>query len=83
MIVAEVRACPCCLQARVLLRTVEGTRGVMLPVDYTVALSLKTDGSPAADTASLLLADRLLSVFAEQGLALRQVVLDATPGATL
>ena len=83
MIVAEVRTCPCCLQARVLLRTVEGTRGVILPVDYTVALSLKTEGSPATDVASLLLADRLLSVFAEQGLALRRVVLDATPGATL
>lgn len=83
MVVAEVRTCPCCLQARVLLRTVTGTRSVLLPVDYTVALSLKTKGSPAADVASLLLADRLLSVFAVQGLAVRQVVLDATPGAIL
>jgi bifunctional DNase/RNase len=83
MVVAEVRTCPCCLQARVLLRTVEGIRSVLLPLDYTVALSLKTGESPAADAASLLLADRLLSVFAEQGLALRRVVLDATPGAAL
>jgi bifunctional DNase/RNase len=83
MVVAEVWTCPCCLQARVLLRTVEGSRGVILPVDYTVALSLKINGNPAADMASLLLADRLLRVFAAHGLAVRQVVLDATPGAIL
>jgi bifunctional DNase/RNase len=52
-------------------------------VDYTVALSLKTSISLEADVASFLLADRLLSVFAEHGLSLRRVVLDATPGATL
>ncbi len=83
MVVAEVWTCPCCLQARVRLRTVEGKRGVILPVDYTVALSLKTDGGLKADVASLLLADRLLSIFAEHGLRLRRVVLDATPGAIL
>lgn len=81
--IAEVWSCPRCLQARVLLLPVKGRRGVILPVDYTVALSLKTRGSPTAAAASLLLADRLLSVFAVHGLTVQQIVLDVTAGATL
>ena len=83
MVVAEVGICVCCLQAQVLLHTVGGTTGVILPLDYAVAMNLKAGGDVRVNESCPFLMDRLLSVFAVKGFTLKRVVVDTASGVGL
>jgi bifunctional DNase/RNase len=82
-VVAEVGICACCLQAQVLLQPVGGTIGVILPLDYAVAMNLKAGGDVRVHESCPFLMDRLLSVFAVKGFTLQRVVVDIASEAVL